>query len=186
MLKFTRALLISLFWSSAFLGVAEAQVIITPNWRTEFISQGHNLPVPQGEANAGQPLITGYQAYAFPLASDVTTGVPIATGVIVPKATVVATGATSPCTPGSQTSCPIYTLTGAQLGLTIGSGPNQIPPCTSATQAGCPQFSLVMVAIGPGGVSARGVLAESDPFTLPALAPTTPPVSPSQVKIKGS
>jgi hypothetical protein len=164
---------------------AAAQVVVSATSSTEFTSPTHNLAIPAGSANAGEPQVTSYQAYVFPLAADVTTGMPIVNGLVVPKSQAVATGVTMPCAPGAATTCPVFKLTFAQLGFTIGSGPNQIPPCTATTQAGCPQYSALLIAIGPGGNSAKGVLSESDPFTLSALAPAPPPAPPSQVKIKG-
>jgi hypothetical protein len=130
----------------------------------QFSSADQTTTIPAGQVNAGQPTLTSYQALLLAAASDATTGPIVQTGGVIPKTAVVASGVTnSP-----------YQLPFSALGLTI-------PTCTTAT---CPQYTVVLLAIGPGGISLRGVGAESNPFTAAVPVATAPPAAPGNVIVK--
>lgn len=128
----------------------------------DFVSTDQNAVIPVGQVGAGQPLLASYQGMLFAVAADPSTGTPLVVGPVIAKTLAVV-----------QPAANTYRLTFAQLGVTI-------PACANLP---CPQFSLVLVSIGPGGISARGVSAESDPFT--ATVPTQPraPAGPTTVKV---
>lgn len=134
-----------------------------------FVSVDHATTIPAGTTNAGQPTVTSYQASMFPAAADVSTGVPIAVGPVIAKATAALQPAPAPAN--------TYKLTFAQMGFT---GANAIPACSVLP---CPQYTIVLVAIGPNGTSAKSVASESDAFTatLPVVGP--PPAGPTSVKV---
>lgn len=158
--------------------LAQTPVIINPPAATvTFNSPDHTATVPQGQANAGQPLIASYQAMVFLASADVVTATPVVVGPVIAKTLAsVVSPATTP---------PSYVLTFPQLGIgTVGSGANQIPPCTAVAPATCPVYDVVMVSIGPGGTSARAVAAESNPFTLAALQATQTPAGPVNLVVK--
>jgi len=152
-------------------------VVVNPATATmEFNSPDHNTVAPPGDVSAGQPLITGYQPLLFPVAADVNTGTPIASGTVIPKANVViVTPATTP---------PTYRTNFVQAGFVVGTGTNQIPPCTVVAPAVCPVYTMLMVAVGPNNrTSPRGVLSESNPFLLASLV-VTQPAAPGNVVVK--
>jgi len=153
-------------------GIANAQVAnvtVDPlTAKVAFASTDHTATIPAGQVGAGSPTIASYQAFVFNLSADVTIGTPILAGGVVAK-TLVA--------PSGDIDAP-FGLTFAQLGIT------NIPACTVVLPANCPQYSVVLVAIGPGGTSARGVTSESGPFSRPSLLPAVAPAGPSQVEIK--
>lgn len=134
-----------------------------------FVSPDHATVIPPGQTNAGQPVLASYQWSMFPATADVSTGVPIAVGPVISKSLAVLQPSPAPAN--------TYKLTFTQMGFT---GANAIPVCTTLP---CAQYTIVVVAIGPNGTSARGVAAESDPFTaaLPVVGP--PPASPASVKV---
>lgn len=146
---------------------AAAQTVVDPLVASvDFFSADHSAVIPAGFPSAGQPTVTSYQGFLFPVAADVTTATPSITGVVVPKATAVGNPAGT-----------ARRLTLAQLGLTA------LPACTAVAPATCPQFKVTMVAIGPGGTTARTAASTSDSFLRASLAPNPLPAAPSAVVI---
>lgn len=129
-----------------------AQAQIANPSAVDFVSTDQNTIIPVGQVNAGQPALASYQGMIFAAAADPSSGVPLVVGPVIAKTLAVA-----------QPAANTFRLTYTAMGLTI-------PPCTTLP---CAQFSLLLVAIGPGGTSARGVASESSPFT--ARVPTPPP-----------
>jgi hypothetical protein len=170
------ALLLSLS-ASVFAQAPPTAVTINPATATmEFGYADFNTVLPPNDVLAGQPMTIGFQTIVFPAAADVGTGVPIATGAVIPKSVVtVANASTTP---------PTYRATFAQAGLVIGTGPNQIPPCTVVAPATCPAYTALLLAIGPNNrASPKAVLSESNPFMLAALV-VTQPAPPTNVVVK--
>jgi hypothetical protein len=146
----------------------QAQIALNPATASvEFDSPDHTAVVPAGQVNAGQPKLSSYQAILLSAAADAVSGAPLFTGPVIAKSVV--TAGTLPTTP--------YKLTFAQMGLTVA----QVPACTTLP---CPQYTIVLLAIGPNGTSARGISAESPPFTSLVPAPGTPPAGPTNVVVK--
>lgn len=139
--------------------VVQAQ-IAGPN-TVDFTSPDHTTVIPAGQLNAGQPALASYQGMLFKVADDPSSGVPVVVGPVISKTLAALQPSTK------------YRLLFSQLGVAV-------PVCSTLP---CQQYSLLLVAIGPGGSSARGVSAESDPFT--AVVPTAPgaPAGPSNVKV---
>jgi hypothetical protein len=111
--------------------------------------------------------VTSYQAIVLPTSADAVTGVPALTGPMVPIGGIII----SPTAPPSPVT---YSVTFAQMGITTTT-----LPCTAVAPAVCPSYSIVLLAIGPNGISARSISAESDafaltPLTMPPTAPSTP------------
>jgi hypothetical protein len=100
----------------------------------------------------------------FKAPDDPTSGVPVLVGPVVLKTAVVAQPASGPSD---------YKLTFTQLGI--------LPP--TCTILPCQQYTAVMVSIGPNGTSAKGVAAESLPFTavLPVAGPV--PAGPTNLRL---
>lgn len=152
---------------------ASGQVLINPLVaKVDFLSTDHSAIIPVGQPNAGQPVITSYQASVFPIAADVTTGTPLVVGPVIAKTLAV-----------SNPTATALRLTFAQLGIAT-VGPTGIPACTVVAPAVCPQYSVLLVAIGPGGTSLRGIGNASDSFTLAPLQPNPQPAAPSTVKVQ--
>lgn len=144
-------------------------VVVDPlTAKVDFASADHSTVIPAGQVGAGSPTIASYQASVFVLSVDVATGTPIVVGPVVAKTVATASG---------DVDAPLR-LTFAQLGITA------MPPCTAVLPALCPQYSVVLVSIGPGGTSARGVASESGPFSRASLLPAVAPVGPSTVNVK--
>jgi len=133
----------------------------------QFDSADHTALVPVGEVGAGTPKVTGYQALLLLASSDAVSGPVIATGTVLPKASVILSPVATPPNP-------MFQATVGQLGITI-------PPCISLP---CPQYSLILTAVGPGGTSSRGAASESSPFTASVPVPTSPPAAPLRVVVK--
>ncbi len=149
-----------------FAAAASAQVVVVPATASlDFVSADNVAVIPAGQANAGQPAITSYQASVFPSAADPTAGTPTIVGPVIAKTLAVGNPAGT-----------ALRLTFAQMGITA------VPACTVVTPALCPSFSVVLVAIGPNGTTARSVAAESDSFMRAALG-SSPPAAPSLLKV---
>lgn len=151
---------------------SSAQVVVNPlTARAEFLSADHTTVIPPGQVGAGGPLVTSYQAMVFSEPIDVSSGLPIWTSPVIPKSSVTAVGTAAP---------QVYSLTFFQMGITMAV----LGPCTAVAPTPCPAYTIVLVDIGPGGTTARGVTSESDPFSWAPLV--NPPVAaaPLQVKIK--
>lgn len=157
-------LLVLVFLSLA--AAASAQVVVDPVLASvDFFSADHSAVIPVGFPSAGLPTVTSYQALVFPTAADVTTAVALITGTVVPKATAIA----------SPTG---RLLTFAQLGVTA------IPVCAVVAPASCPLFKITLLAIGPGGTTARTVGSTSNSFLRASLAPNPLPAAPSMVVVQ--
>jgi hypothetical protein len=143
---------------------AYAQTQVTGTSRLQFDSTDHNATIPAGEVGAGGPKVSSYQALLLLESSDAVSGPVVAMGAVVPKASVVASPVTVPPSPP-------YQLTYTQMGV--------IPP--ACTTIPCPSYTVVLVAIGTGGTSLRGVSSESGPFTATVPSPTSRPAAPTNV-----
>lgn len=116
--------------------------------------------------SSGVNAITSYQAYLFSAVADVTSAVPLQTGVVVPRATAVQAG--------TFNNLPSYTLTAQQTGIVV-------PPC-SVPQAQCPTYTILVMTLGPNGSPARAVASESGPFSLASVA--APPAPAGNVRVQ--
>jgi hypothetical protein len=130
----------------------------------EFTSPDHTTIIAAGEVGAGQAKLSSYQGMLFNVSDNPASGVPVVVGPVISKTLAALQPAPAP---GNT-----YRLTRTQMGIVI-------PTCTTAT---CPQYTLLLVAIGPGGTSARSVASESDPFTAAVPVPTSAPAGPVNVK----
>lgn len=159
------------------LGVAaplQAQVVVNlAQARVEFTSAQHDAIWPAGTVGAGADVLTGYRAVVIPSGGDPVTASAVFSSGPIPKAVVTIVGTTTP---------PTYSISFVNANITAGT----MPACNAVPPTPCPAYAIVLLANGPGGLSARSATAASDTFTVQGLLPQTPPAAPATVKVKGS
>lgn len=141
--------------------------------RLEFTSAQEDSQWPVGTVGAGTDVLTAYRALVIPAGGDPVTASPVFTSGPIPKSVVTIVGATTP---------PTYSISFVNANITGLT----MPACTVAPPTPCPAFAIVLLASGPGGLSARTVGAQSDTFTVQGLLTQTPPAAPANAKVKGS